>query len=172
MKILLVISNRPQGLKKVMDYEDFNDIRFITFIESIYATALTCAKSGYDYFITGGAVGVDLDFAEAVIFTRETFIFASKINLEIAIPCNNQDGKWRECDRQRYREVLNESNYNTQISEIYSPSCMFNRNKYMVDKADKIIAYWNGEKKGGTWNTIQYAIKIGKPLEIIDLRKQ
>ena len=40
----------------------------------------------------------------------------------------------------------------------------------MVDKADKVIAFWNGEEHGGTWNTIQYAKKRGKEIEIIDLR--
>ena len=48
---------------------------------------------------------------------------------------------------------------------------MQKRNEYMVDNSDKVFAFWNGEEKGGTWNTIQYARKKGKDLEIIDLRK-
>ena len=48
---------------------------------------------------------------------------------------------------------------------------MQKRNEYMVDNSEKVYAFWNGEEKGGTWNTIQYARSKGKEIEIIDLRK-
>lgn len=32
------------------------------------------------------------------------------------------------------------------------------RNEYMVDRSRLVVAFWNGEK-GGTWQTIQYALK-------------
>lgn len=41
------------------------------------------------------------------------------------------------------------------------------RNEHMVDLADEVICYWNGEEKGGTWNTIKYARKMGKPVKDI-----
>ena len=37
----------------------------------------------------------------------------------------------------------------------------------MVDNSDKVIAYFNGEKKGGTYNCIKYAESLNK--EIINL---
>jgi hypothetical protein len=37
----------------------------------------------------------------------------------------------------------------------------------MVDHANLVLAVWNGQKKGGTWNTICYAQKIGKPIRYI-----
>ena len=40
----------------------------------------------------------------------------------------------------------------------------------MVDNCDKLLAFWNGEQSGGTWNTIQYAKKVDKYIEIIDLQ--
>lgn len=40
------------------------------------------------------------------------------------------------------------------------------RNKKIVDYADKIIVFWNESSKG-TRSVIQYAKKIGKPLEVI-----
>ena len=42
---------------------------------------------------------------------------------------------------------------------------MSKRNKYMVDKADHVIAVWNGQQNGGTWNTIKYVKKCNNPLE-------
>ena len=43
---------------------------------------------------------------------------------------------------------------------------MQKRNEYMVDKSDLVIAFWNGEESGGTWNTINYAERKGKQLVI------
>ena len=41
----------------------------------------------------------------------------------------------------------------------------------MVDNSDYVLAVWNGEKKGGTWYTIDYARKKNKPVEVLDLNK-
>ena len=39
----------------------------------------------------------------------------------------------------------------------------------MVDKSDIVLAIWNGEKIGGTWYTINYALKKGKTVKYIYL---
>ena len=46
---------------------------------------------------------------------------------------------------------------------------MQKRNEFMVDKADMVLAIWNGNQKGGTWNTIKYATKTKTPLKYIML---
>lgn len=40
------------------------------------------------------------------------------------------------------------------------------RNRKIVDYADKVIAFWDGESKG-TLSVIEYARKIGKECEVI-----
>ena len=49
---------------------------------------------------------------------------------------------------------------------IYGRSAPILRNKKIVEYADKIVAFWDGNSKG-TLFVIQYAKKIGKPCEII-----
>lgn len=39
------------------------------------------------------------------------------------------------------------------------------RNAFMVDHSAVVIAFWNGEK-GGTWQTIQYALKTGRETHV------
>lgn len=39
------------------------------------------------------------------------------------------------------------------------------RNSFMVDHSQVVIAFWNGEK-GGTWQTIQYALKNVKETHV------
>lgn len=48
------------------------------------------------------------------------------------------------------------------------PQVYQERNEFMVDRADILIAVWDDLKMGGTWNTIKYAIKTGCPIWRID----
>ncbi len=48
---------------------------------------------------------------------------------------------------------------------------MQKRNEYMVDKSNLVLAIWNGDKSGGTWNTIKYAMKKGKNIRYIMLNE-
>jgi len=40
------------------------------------------------------------------------------------------------------------------------------RNKEIVDRADVVLAFWDGRSKGTAW-VIRYAKKTGKPCEVI-----
>ena len=41
----------------------------------------------------------------------------------------------------------------------------------MIDKSDLVIAVWNGEEKGGTWDTIKYARENNKTIRYIMLNE-
>jgi uncharacterized phage-like protein YoqJ len=43
------------------------------------------------------------------------------------------------------------------------------RNEWMVDRADQVIAIWDGTS-GGTANCVEYATKMNKPILRIDPR--
>ena len=118
-------------------------------------------ESGYNYFISGGAIGVDTDFADAVLQAKKQ---NKAILLEIAVPCRNQDLKWGKADKKHYAEILKSADIINIISKSYTPFCMQKRNEYMVNKSDLVLAFWNGEESGGTWNTINYAQRNGKQI--------
>ncbi len=50
--------------------------------------------------------------------------------------------------------------------ERYGRAAPIERNKKIVDYADKILAFWDGRSRGTLW-VIKYAEKKGKPCEII-----
>ncbi len=128
---------------------------------------LAITEYGITNFISGMAIGVDLDFAEIVLKLRNKYT----ITLECAIPCPNQTLKWNSADKLRYENILERADEINLISERYIPECMLKRNRYMVDKSELIIAVFNGIEQGGTWYTINYAKSKNKIIEIIDLNK-
>lgn len=119
---------------------------------------------GYDYFISGMALGADLLCAQIVLDLRQDY---PNIKLECALPCTKQAHYWSDKQRDKYAEILSKSDYIQILSENYSLSCMQKRNKYMVDNSDCLIAIWNGTD-GGTKNTIMLAKRKNIPIEIIN----
>lgn len=66
---------------------------------------------------------------------------------------------------QEEQKILNKAKDIKFISEVYTGNRVYwFRDKYMVDNCDLLLAVWDGIKAGGTWLTINYAQKIGKPI--------
>ncbi len=122
---------------------------------------------GVTSFISGMALGADLDFAEIVLKLRDKY----PITLECAIPDANQTLKWNDKDKQRYTALLERADEKNYVSGRSVADSMLKRNRYMVDTSEIVIAIFNGIEKGGTWYTINYAKKQNKRIEIIDLNK-
>lgn len=104
---------------------------------------------------TGMAQGWDQAIAKACIVLRVPFM--------AVIPCAGQDVKWPSAARAEYRAILSCAVSVMEISKIYTSRCMQQRNEWMVDHADAIVALFNGSP-GGTANCIDYAAKVGKPV--------
>ena len=62
------------------------------FDRTLEDTVEKLVADGYNYFICGGAIGVDIAFAETVIDLRDRKY--PHIQLEIAVPCPGQNKKW------------------------------------------------------------------------------
>ena len=57
------------------------------------------------------------------------------------------------------------------ISEEYSKKSYWIRDKYMVDNCDVLLAVFDGKKEGGTWITVDYAQRIGKPIVFYEFKE-
>lgn len=126
-------------------------------------------RTGYTHFITGMALGADLDFAEAVLALKRQYEGRFTVTLEAAIPCPDQCKKWKSEDVARYQKILAACDESRVLSPYYTPGCMHQRNEYMVDKADLVFGIWNGKLEGGTWSTLCYAKKKNKPIRLLRL---
>ncbi|MBR2903430.1 MAG: DUF1273 family protein [Clostridia bacterium] len=161
-KVCCCTGHRPQGF--VWNYYDKNLVEHQGYLMRLAYFVEKFVEEGYDCFVSGGAIGADMDFAEIVIRLKKKY---PHIRLEIVVPCAHQDRMWRPQDKARYQSILQQADEVTVLFSRYTPWCYDKRNRYMVDKSDLVLAVWNGEKIGGTYQTKKYAEKTGKQLECI-----
>ena len=153
--------HRPNRLPWGEDEEDF---RCRKAKEELFQTIEYLYENGVRHFISGMARGSDLYFAETVLTLRERW---EDITLECARPCESQAHRWPKQEQERYESILNRCNYETLVQHSYDRGCMMRRNRYMVDHSDWVIALYDGVPKGGTAQTLAYAMKQGKKTRII-----
>ncbi len=121
-------------------------------------------KKGYDTFLCGMALGFDMICAETVLSLKQEYPYIKLIG---ALPCKNQDCKWSEKEKIRYRNLLKKLDAIRCIYENYiGAECMLERNRYMINNSSLLIALYNG-KLGGTKSTIDYAKHQGLEIVII-----
>lgn len=146
--------------------ENENDPRCRRLKRSIAQAVEDAYVAGCTHFITGMARGVDLYCAEAVLELREA---EGDITLECARPCETQADSWPQAEQERYRSILDRCDFETLVQHSYDRFCMIRRNQYMVSRSGRIIAVYNGVPKGGTYQTLAYAMKKGLDTHILDL---
>lgn len=112
---------------------------------------------GADALITGMALGFDQVAAE-VAEARDDVRFIA------AVPFEGQQSNWPYLSQHHYFQLLDAADEEKIVCEGgYAPQKMQIRNQYMVDRADVIVALWDGTP-GGTKNCLAYAAKQAKPI--------
>lgn len=105
--------------------------------------------------ITGMALGMDTWAAEVAL--------AMKIPVFAYVPFKGQGDNWPLKARDRYERILLRAEKVFYTSDKYSKNAFFIRDEKMVDDGDRVLALWNPAiQSGGTYHTIQYAIKKEK----------
>ena len=145
--------------------EDESDPRCLRLKQAVARAVEDAYVSGIRHFITGMARGIDLYCAEAVLELRKA---EGDILLECARPCETQADSWPEAERERYQSILDRCDYETLVQHRYDRGCMMRRNRYMVDRASRLIAVYNGVPKGGTFQTLAYAMRKGLDVHILN----
>jgi hypothetical protein len=115
------------------------------------------------YVLSGMALGWDQALAQATINIRK-FAGADLFLLGCVIPCATQPKKWPSTCQERWQRILDQADDVCTISEEYHNRCMQDRNEFMVDRATRILALYDGSRAGGTANCIRYANERGVPV--------
>lgn len=146
--------------------EQEEDPRCVRLKQAVARAVEEVYVSGGRHFICGMARGCDLYFAEAVLELRT---WHGDVTLECARPCETQADSWPARERARYQQILNCCDYETLVQHSYDRFCMMRRNRYMVDRSSRLVAVYNGVPKGGTAQTLMYAMRQGLDVHILDL---
>lgn len=125
-------------------------------------------------FYFGGALGVDqmaFNICKEIESENE-----GEYNFVLAMPFLKQDNNWfKQKDKDELQYEKDEANKVVLVDTLdkykiigyiegeYYPAKMQKRNEYMVDNSDIVIAVWDGTK-GGTYNCVNYAQKLGRKI--------
>lgn len=132
-----------------------------TYIKICQETEKHLLRLKPDKVISGMALGFDQYLASVSYKLGIPFI--------AAIPFAGQEKAWPTKSQKTYNKLLSVASEVITVSEGgYSGYKMQVRNEYMCDKCDVLLACYNGDGSGGTYNCIQYAKRNGKEIIIID----
>lgn len=123
-------------------------------------------RMGETEFISGMALGADQLFAETVLELQD---IGFQIHLIAAVPFEGQESKWTASSQVHWRNLMARASFVQNVCEPgYAAWKMQKRNEWMVDHANRVLAVWDGARKGGTWNCISYAQKQGRQITVLN----
>lgn len=124
--------------------------------EAVFSVAVIyLGQAQPELVISGMALGWDQALAEAA--------YALGIPFDAYIPFEGQERKWPAKSQRFYRQLLEQARIviNCGVDDSYAAWKMQNRNECMVNaldpQQDRLVALWNGDEEGGTYNCIRYA---------------
>lgn len=113
--------------------------------------------------ISGMAQGWDTLAAKTAVELGIPFI--------AAVPWIGHSSNWPDDHRQQYLDLLSQADQVHIVCDVqeFKPWVYQKRDEWMVDNSDLLCSAWDGVRKGGTWNTIEYAIKRGRQHRIVHI---
>lgn len=145
--ILAATGHRPD---KLGGYDEATFDRLTAFARR------TLSDRGPAKVISGMALGWDQAVATAAVQLGIPFI--------AAVPFQGFAARWPQGSRYRLTALLCDAAEIHVVSEVPGARALQLRNEWMVDRADRMLALWNGSW-GGTFNCIQYANRRKVPVE-------
>ncbi len=137
------------------------ELRHAEKISELLSRAVNYAyENGCRKFLAGGAIGFDTLAAREVIKFR---ISHPDVSLVLALPCINQDERWTDGQKDSYSYTLSAADEVIYISEEYTDTCMKERNRYLAESADMLIAYVS-HSASGAGQTVRMAKQHGVPV--------
>ena len=136
---------------------DEEDPRCVDFISRLRGTIENLIWQGYRHFISDGSLGAPMWAAELVLAFREQY---PDLLLEMVSPYDSRLDRWPDRERQRCERLFEAADIITATGHAWTKSSLFERNRYLVNNADMLVAAYDGQP-GGTDMVVRYARSIG-----------
>lgn len=146
----------------VTGHRDIPQYEINSVIEKLRNEVDAAIADGFICFISGFAEGVDQYFAKIVLERKKD---NPALELVAVIPYRKRLETLQE--HPSTFEMLESCADVVVMREEYHPSVYSHRNRYMVERSDRVIAVYDGREKGGTVRTIRFAHQMQKELREI-----
>ena len=115
-------------------------------------------EKGVRRFLVGGSLGVDQWAGEIILRLKEQPEY-SDIELVVVLPFPGHDEQWDARSRERLAFLIQHCAECITIGKSAGQESYVQRNRYMVDHADCLLAVYDGESnlRSGTMQTVNYA---------------
>lgn len=123
------------------------------------------AQLGATIFSCGMARGIDIICGELVVSILDEY---PNVSFCCVLPYRNHGQRWPSSWRDRHNALLSKAHWIDCLNETSHRGCFHQRDRYLVECADALIAVYDGRATGGTAYTVQYARKIGVEVIAID----
>lgn len=157
MEICCFAGHRPQDFP--WEYGSNHPAHALYINELRRAVSVAVDFDDITTFYCGMEHGADLDFAEAVLYERDTKY--PHIQLVCILPCPNCGVGWNKEDVDRYNAILEKSNGIEILSDKPSKDYAATLRSFLIEHSGRIIAFWDGKYSGEMWEIIRYAIEQG-----------
>lgn len=152
MKILAATGHRPHKLNNEYNYDGPVSKWLREEIKSVLVSRQP------DEAISGMAIGVDTLFALCCL--------ELKIPLIAAVPFYGQEQRWPQSSKDIFYSILDNPLTKTHIvcEGEYAGWKFIRRDHWMVNNSTELLAVYNGDQSGGTYQTYKYAVDKGHPI--------
>lgn len=112
---------------------------------------------GVEWFLNSGAQGLELYGAQWALELKKDY---PQMKLAMLLPFFGQEKQWKEEAQEVYHEVLSKADYVDYISkrEYVQPWQLAQKNRFLVERSEGMITFFNGMEKTYPW----YYIVEGK----------
>ena len=129
--------HRPQSFRWKYD-ESAPDCLLLK--EVLECQILRLVNRGVTDFYSGLAQGTDSWAAQIVLSLRQE---NPSLKLHCVLPCENQAAKWTASAQKLHQQIQEEADSVNCLSLAYYDGCMLDRNKYLVEHSDILLAIYN-----------------------------
>ena len=128
-------------------YDGRDDEKLYAIIEQLYDV-------GFRRFLVGMAWGFDLAAARLVVRLKSC---KPDVELVAVEPYCGFRLLFKGDDAVMYDDILAAADDRVAVGEVSGVKSLMERNRYLVDNASHLVAWWNREKGSGTAYTVGYA---------------
>lgn len=132
-------------------------------VNKLYDLLEQTIRDGYATFYCGMARGFDLLALDCLVSLGRKY----PLKLVACIPYVGQEKSFPQKEKERYKKLLEWCDEKEVFGTNYFAGCFHVRDRFMVDRADLVVAYCTKDS-GGTAYTLAYAKKKGKEIKILE----